>query len=100
VCGTDKRRTLSGFETRAAAVHAGRRCTFPNVIILARGLYGHSLRRERARAFSTLSFLSNLSLAVVVVVVVIVVAAAAAAAAAVDFLVSMLTHSNVGRTNE
>jgi len=44
------------------------------------GLYGHSLCRERARAFSTPSFLSGLSLAIVVVVVVVVIIVADAAA--------------------
>jgi len=91
-----RRRCSAGFESRGAAGPYGRRrCTFPNIIIFARGIVRVFVTVGLAYALAFLFpvlFLrravytssSPLSLSVV---------------AAADFLVSMLTHS-AGRADE
>lgn len=69
-----------GFES-LGSIHGRGWCTFPNVIILARGI---------VRVYSLRWFRVHIVVVVVVVVLVVVVVVA-------DFLVSMLTHST-GRT--
>lgn len=85
--------TLGSFKSRCTAVYiVWRWCTFPNVIIFARGIArAFVTSAPRARVFLSIPFFPSIVVGIRGVVVAVVA----------DFLVSMLTHSTrVGRMNK
>lgn len=96
VCAYRRRRhthTLGSFKSRCTAVYiVWRWCTFPNVIIFARGIArAFVTSAPRARVFLSIPFFPFIVVGIRGVVVAVVA----------DFLVSMLTHSTrVGRMNK